>query len=133
MGRVIKFSNAFPVADLSEYKIDDSGRLNELKVHPHQQEFFDAMVASVDFDGVIHPVCIHDRLDGTHIRLGGTRLLACRELGVTHLPAYVLCEDSDYTDLRTVDKPKDSHERYEGDFYWHKEESWLEIKASVGL
>ena len=129
----LRFSNAFPVDDLSKYKIDDSGRLYELKVLPHQQEFYDRMVESVDTAGVINPVCVHVRTDGVHIRLGGTRLLACRELGVTRLPAYVLDSLSAYPSLRTVDKPENSHARYEGDFYWQREEKWPQIQATVGL
>ena len=72
--------------------------------HPYKEDEMDKMVESVKENGVISPIVVRPKEDGTYeIISGHNRVEACRRAGITQIPSFIREVDDDTAVILMVD------------------------------
>jgi len=72
--------------------------------HPYKEDEMDKMVESVKENGVISPIIVRPKEDGTYeIISGHNRVEACRRAGITQIPSFIREVDDDTAVILMVD------------------------------
>ena len=72
--------------------------------HPYKEEEMDKMVESIQENGIISPIIVRPKEDGTYeIISGHNRVEACRRAGITQIPSFIREVDDDTAVILMVD------------------------------
>ena len=87
-----------------ELDIDSLHPFPNQPFHPYKEDEMDKMVESIQENGVISPIIVRPKENGTYeIISGHTRVEACRRAGITQIPSFIREVDDDTAVILMVD------------------------------